>query len=108
MKTQYVGARVDARLKTRAGKILAQKQLTLSDGIRIFLAEVVQQKQMPVQLETATRIVSGRTLWKIKGAQQARDLARVPRGRSTRSRFLISPREARKARLDWPDADLDD
>jgi len=51
------------------GKILAQEQLTLSAGIRIFMAEVVQQMKMLVQLKTVTRIVSGRTPWKSKRAQ---------------------------------------
>ena len=45
------------QIKIRAGKILAKVHLALSDAIRIFLAELVQQKKMPVQLKTAPRIV---------------------------------------------------
>src|ERR1700677_3899797 len=100
MKTKAVSARIDAALKARAGKILASEHLTLSDAIRIFLTEVVRQKKMPVELAAAPRIVSGRRLWVMKRAQQARDLAR---GRRRKSAFLISPKEAREARVEWPD-----
>jgi addiction module RelB/DinJ family antitoxin len=107
MKAKFVCVRVDAKVKVHAAKILAKEELTLSDAIRIFLAEVVDQKKMPVKLQTTPRIVSGRTLQKIKQAQQARDHARSARGKRSR-RFLISAKEAREARVEWPDADLDD
>lgn len=105
MKTKAVSARIDTTLKVRAGKILVREHLTMSDAIRIFLTEVVRQKKMPLELAAAPRIVSGRRLWAMKRAQQERDLARGRRGKSV---FLISPKEAREARIEWPDADLDD
>jgi addiction module RelB/DinJ family antitoxin len=107
MKAKLVCVRVDAKLKVRAAKILAKEELTLSDAIRIFLAEVVHQKNMPVELQAGPRIVSGRTLRKIKQAQQARDHARSSSGKRSRQ-LLISAKEAREARVEWPDADLDD
>jgi hypothetical protein len=64
-----LAAAIAAMLPRLPGKILAQEQLTLSAGIRIFMAEVVQQMKMLVQLKTVTRIVSGRTPWKSKRAQ---------------------------------------
>ncbi|HSZ09073.1 MAG TPA: hypothetical protein VK794_11110 [Steroidobacteraceae bacterium] len=64
-----MAAAIAAMLPRLPGKILAQEQLTLSAGIRIFMAEVVQQMKMLVQLKTVTRIVSGRTPWKSKRAQ---------------------------------------
>jgi len=107
MKTRFVCARVDAGLKIRAGKILAQEDLTLSEAIRTFLAEVVRQKRMPLQLAAAPRVVSGRKLWKMKRAQQARDRARAARGKLTKGHLLISPKQARETRVRWPDADLE-
>jgi addiction module RelB/DinJ family antitoxin len=101
MKTKAVSARINTALKARARKILAQEHLTLSDAIRILLIEVVRQKKMPIELAAAPRIVSGRRLWAMKRAQQARDLARGRRGKSA---FMISPKEAREALIEWPDS----
>lgn len=108
MNSHSVTVRVDPRLKARAGKILAKEHLTLSVAIRTFLTEVARQKKMPIELATAPRVVSGRTLWKIKRAQQARDLARGARGKSSKGHVLISSRAARGARIQWPDVDLND
>jgi hypothetical protein len=53
-------------------------------------------------------VVSGRILWRTKRAQQARDRNFAVRGEASEDRLLISPKDARSARIEWPDVDLDD
>lgn len=110
MKHTYVRARVDARTKAKAAKALVRQSLTISEAIRHFLAEVVRQGKMPVQFENEPRVVSGRTLWRMKRASQARDraLAIAMRGKPSKGQgMLISPKLARGARIRWPSARLD-
>ena len=66
----------------------------------------VSARKAPKPL-ASTKVVTGRTLWKMKRAQQARDRARAARGEFSDS-FLISPELAREAQVEWPDVDLDD
>ena len=66
----------------------------------------VSARKAPKPLASA-KVVSGRTLWKMKRVQQARDRARAAPGEFTES-FLISPELAREAQIEWPDVDLDD
>ena len=109
MKTKRVSVRIDEKTKSNAARVLRRQHLTLSEAIRHFLAEVVRLKKMPVDFEPTPRVVSGRTLWRMKRAAQARDHARAARGEFSKGQnLLISPKQARESRVRWPHARLDD
>jgi addiction module RelB/DinJ family antitoxin len=109
MKPKRVSARIDKKTKSNAAKVLRRQHLTLSEAIRHFLAEVVRLQKMPVAFEPAPKIVSPRTLWRMKRASQARDRACAARGEFSKGQnLLISPKQARESRVRWPDARLDD
>ena len=109
MKNTYIRARVDAKTKAKASKVLAMQSLTISEAIRHFLAEVVRQRKMPLPFEKEVKVVSARTLWKMKRASQARDRALAMRGKTSKGDgLLISPKLVRGARIRWPSTRLDD
>jgi hypothetical protein len=78
--------RLNPKAKAQTDKVLAKKKTSMSSA--------------PV------KVVSGRTLSRMKRAQQVRD--RKARGEASEDRFLISAKDARSARIEWPDVDLDD
>jgi DNA-damage-inducible protein J len=49
-KTAYIKARIDPRLKSQAQRVLAKVGLNTSDAVRIFMRQVVLQKDLPVEV----------------------------------------------------------
>jgi DNA-damage-inducible protein J len=49
-KTAYIKARIDPKLKSQAQRELAKIGLSSSDAIRIFMRQVVLQKDLPVEV----------------------------------------------------------
>jgi hypothetical protein len=54
-----------------------------------------------------TRVASARELKAMKRSGQARDRALVAKGGAVEEIFLIRPKDARQAKLNWLDVDLD-
>jgi len=74
-KDSVVRARIDAKLKAEAVRVLADCGIELSDAIRLFLQQVVLREAIPFPIE-ATRRIEQRApdeLWAMKAAAQARD-----------------------------------
>ena len=46
-----VRSRIDPTIKSEASKILRSMGLTLSDGIRLFLHQIVAQKELPFSIK---------------------------------------------------------
>lgn len=51
LKTTDVRSRVEPELKDSANEVLAQLGLTLSDGIRLFLRQVVANRGLPFDVK---------------------------------------------------------
>jgi DNA-damage-inducible protein J len=49
-KTAYIKTRIDPKLKSQAQRVLAKIGLSSSDAIRIFMRQVVLQKDLPVEV----------------------------------------------------------
>jgi DNA-damage-inducible protein J len=49
-KTAYIKARIDPKLKAQAQRVLAKVGLSTSDAIRIFMRQIVLQKDLPVEV----------------------------------------------------------
>lgn len=52
LKTTDVRSRIEPDLKDRASEVLAACGLSLSDGIRLFLRQVVAQEGLPFAVKT--------------------------------------------------------
>lgn len=51
LKTTDVRSRVEPEIKESATEVLAQCGLTLSDGIRLFLRQVIAEKGLPFEVK---------------------------------------------------------
>ena len=51
LKTTNVRSRVEPEIKESATEVLAQCGLTLSDGIRLFLRQVIVEKGLPFDVK---------------------------------------------------------
>lgn len=51
LKTTDVRSRVEPEIKESATQVLAQCGLTLSDGIRLFLRQVIAEKGLPFDVK---------------------------------------------------------
>lgn len=51
LKTTDVRSRVEPEIKESATEVLAQCGLTLSDGIRLFLRQVIAEKGLPFDVK---------------------------------------------------------
>jgi len=51
-----VRSRIDPGVKNKASKILHSMGLTLSEGIRLFLHQIIVQKKLPFSVETPNTI----------------------------------------------------
>ena len=51
-----VRSRIDPMVKNEASKILRSMGLTLSDGIRLFLHQIVAQKKLPFSVKTPNSV----------------------------------------------------
>lgn len=65
--TTMVHVRVDERIKAQAAETLAAMGLSISDAVRVFLATVVAEKQLPLAFkipnaETRAAIEESRTI----------------------------------------------
>jgi DNA-damage-inducible protein J len=109
MKIEVVRARIEAELKAQAGAVLAASGLEMSDAIRLFLRQVVRTGGLPFPVKSDVRVVSGKRLWQMKRASQARDRRLVARGAlSADDVMLVKPKALRGARIRWPTAKLSD
>lgn len=66
LKTSDVRSRVEPELKDSANEVLAQLGLTLSDGIRLFLRQVVATGGLPFEV----RVPTAETLAAMEEARQ--------------------------------------
>lgn len=51
-----IRSRIDPEVKNEASKILRSMGLTLSEGIRLFLHQIIAQKKLPFSVETPNAI----------------------------------------------------
>ncbi len=51
-----VRSRIDPVVKNEAAKVLRSMGLTLSDGIRLFLHQIIIQKQLPFAVKTPNSV----------------------------------------------------
>ncbi len=51
-----VRSRIDPVVKNEASKILRSMGLTLSDGIRLFLHQIIVQKELPFSVKTPNSV----------------------------------------------------
>jgi DNA-damage-inducible protein J len=111
MKDHVVRARIEGGLKAQAAKILASHGLDLSDGIRLFLRQVVARGGIPfpIRNQRGPSVAPVGTVERMKKAPQKRDRARIARGNFAAGElFLIRPEDARAAKIDWPTCKLND
>jgi addiction module RelB/DinJ family antitoxin len=110
MKTEVVRARIETGLKAQAAAVLADSGLEMSDAIRLFLRQVVRAGGLPFPVKSgAALMVSGKRLWQMKRASQARDRDLLARGAlSAEDVMLIKPKALRGASIRWPTAKLSD
>jgi addiction module RelB/DinJ family antitoxin len=108
MKSSVIRARVDNLLKAQARAVLASCGLEMSDALRLFLIQVVNQGGLPFPVRQVARRGSAKKFKQMKRNSQARDRALVAQGGAVEEMFLIRPVLAENARVVWPDADLVD
>ena len=80
LKTTDVRSRVEPEIKEHATQVLAQCGLTLSDGIRLFLRQVIAEKGLPFDVkvpnaETLAAMTEARAIGKAR-FQDASELMR--------------------------------
>lgn len=56
MAESIVRSRIDPRIKNEANQILKSMGLTLSDGIRLFLHQVIAEKSLPFTLKSPNKV----------------------------------------------------
>lgn len=56
MPYTIVRSRIDPMIKSEASKVLRSMGLTLSDGIRLFLHQIVAQKELPFSIKSPNTI----------------------------------------------------
>src|SRR6202162_6701101 len=94
MKGSVVRARVDHLLKAQASEVLASCGLEMSDALRLFLNQVVNQGGLPFPVRQAAHHASAKKLKQVK--------------RNSHARALIRPALAESAQVVRPDPDLGD
>jgi DNA-damage-inducible protein J len=107
MKSSVIRARVDDCLKAQARAVLAACGLEMSDALRLFLIQVVDQGGLPFPVQVA-RHAPAKKLKRVKRNSQARDRALVAQDGAVEEMFPIGPALAENARVVRPDADLGD
>jgi addiction module RelB/DinJ family antitoxin len=80
MKGSVIRARVDDLLKAQASAVLASCGLEMSDALRLFLIQVVNQGGLPFPVRQVARHASTKKLKQMKRKLQARDRALVAQG----------------------------
>ncbi len=56
MTDSIVRSRIDPDIKDKANEILRSMGLTLSDGIRLFLYQVIANEALPFEIKTPNKI----------------------------------------------------
>jgi DNA-damage-inducible protein J len=56
----FVRARIDRATKERAAHILAAMGLSISDGIRLFMMRVVEERRLPFDVKAIAEVESGK------------------------------------------------
>jgi DNA-damage-inducible protein J len=51
MQTEVIRTRIDPQIKKQAAKVMKSMGLTMSDGMRLFLYQVVQEKKLPFKVK---------------------------------------------------------
>jgi DNA-damage-inducible protein J len=107
MKNAVVRARIDARLKAHAARVLAAYGLELSDAIRLYLQQVVAHRGIPFVIRSAQGELSMAQLQELKRQSQARD-QRIANSRdvSDGRMLLLRPERMRGAKVKWSKASL--
>lgn len=107
MKNAVIRARIDARLKADAIRLLAACGLQPSDAIRMFLQQVVAHRGIPFDIRSAERAPSMAELKALKRQSQERD-HRIARSVdvSKGEMLLLRPKRLRGAKVRWPKASL--
>ena len=62
LKTTDVRSRVEPEIKASATKVLAACGLSLSDGIRLFLRQVIAERGLPFQVKVPNAITQAAML----------------------------------------------
>lgn len=78
LKTTDVRSRVEPEIKDSATQVLAQCGLSLSEGIRLFLRQVIETKGLPFEVKvpnakTLTAIQEARAIGKARARFQNAD-----------------------------------
>lgn len=107
MKNAVIRARIDARLKADAVRVLGACGLGSSDAIRLFLQQVVAHQGIPFDIRSAGRAPSMAELRVLKRQSQKRDhrIAKsvdVSKGQM----LLLRPKRLRAAKVRWSKASL--
>ena len=87
LKSSDVRSRVDPELKDSAAVVLAQCGLSLSDGIRLFLRQVVVQQGLPFEVKIPNAVT-------IEAMKEARA---IRQGRFNSAQALIDDLEKNSA-----------
>ena len=87
LKSSDVRSRVDPELKDNAAVVLAQCGLSLSDGIRLFLRQVVVQQGLPFEVKIPNAVT-------IEAMKEARA---IRQGRFNSAQELIDDLEKNSA-----------
>jgi DNA-damage-inducible protein J len=92
-KTAFIKARIEPKLKTQARRVLAKVGLSTSDAIRMFMRQVVLQKDLPVEVRmpnaesrrAIAEVEAGRGLTFHQTTQEVFDSIRKPRKKRSSS-----------------------
>jgi DNA-damage-inducible protein J len=107
MKNAVIRARIDARLKANAVRVLAACGLAPSDAIRLFLQQVVAHQGIPFDIRSAERALSMAELRALKRQSQDRDRRIAHSVDVSRGQMLLLRSERlRGAKVRWPKASL--
>ncbi|HEX6998976.1 MAG TPA: type II toxin-antitoxin system RelB/DinJ family antitoxin [Gammaproteobacteria bacterium] len=108
MKNDVIRARIDSDLKAQAAEVLKANGLGMSDAIRIFLQQVVRCGGLPFAVRNRSiRVASGKRLWAMKRAAQARDRRLVASGKvPPEAMIMLRPERLKGAVIEWPEASL--
>ncbi|MGE4503378.1 MAG: type II toxin-antitoxin system RelB/DinJ family antitoxin [Thiomicrospira sp.] len=86
MTTKVLHIRLDENIKNEASDTLAAMGLTISEAVRVFLTQVVAQKQIPFVIKSP----NAETL---DAMQEANDISRAQQTRFSSSEQLVTALE---------------
>jgi DNA-damage-inducible protein J len=110
MKSSVIRARVDDVLKAQARAVLASCGLEMSDALRLFLIQVVNQGGLPFPVRQVARRGSAKKPKQMKRNSQARDRALVAQGgaveataQDLKQNMLRATRDSKPQKLPKPE-----